>query len=175
MESNGKQITRDNETIDYKTGPVIWGSQGTNGQHAFHQLFHQGTDLIPIDFIITKQSLNPIATQHDSLFANCLAQAEALLVGRETAEIYRYMPGNHPSTMILMEKLTPESLGALIALYEHKVFVQGIIWGLNSFDQWGVELGKQLAKNLLAELLQQEQPAAHDSSTNQFIKLYCKN
>ncbi len=171
MESNGKQVTRDGEPVDYQTGPVIWGGCGTNGQHAFHQLLHQGTDLIPIDFILFKKTLTPINQQQTKLYANCLAQAEALLIGRQTEQSYRTMPGNKPSTIIATDKLTPNSLGSLIALYEHKVFVQGIIWQLNSFDQWGVELGKQLAKSLFNELTSTSSEK-HDDSTITLIKRY---
>jgi glucose-6-phosphate isomerase len=149
MESNGKQVDKTGNPIDYATGPVIWGGIGSNSQHAFHQLLHQGTDLIPVDFILPQESLNPIGKQHAMLKANCYAQTKALLEGRQVAESYRNMPGNRPSTLITFEKLDPKTLGALVALYEHKVFVQGAIWQINSFDQWGVELGKQLAKELM--------------------------
>jgi glucose-6-phosphate isomerase len=179
MESNGKSVTIDGEKIiDYKTGPVIWGGVGTDVQHSFHQLLHQGTDLIPVDFIVALSSLNPVGEHQDLLFSNCLAQAKALAEGRTHDEkgnalpSCKVMPGNHPSNMILFEKLTPKVLGALIALYEHKVFVQGKIWGVNSFDQWGVELGKILAKVIGPDLKQGSNLEKYDASTKNLIEMY---
>ncbi len=188
MESNGKSVTRDGEPVDYATGPVIWGEPGTNGQHAFYQLIHQGTRLIPVDFIAAKTSHNPLADHHRLLLSNVIAQAEALMRGktREEArqeltaegldaeqiaklEPHKVFPGNRPSTFILLDQLTPRRLGSLIALYEHKIFTQGIIWNLNSFDQWGVELGKQLAQRILPELASTQPATEHDSSTNALI------
>jgi glucose-6-phosphate isomerase len=187
MESNGKRVTRGGETItDYATGPVIWGDVGTNGQHAYFQLLHQGTDVTPIDFIAALRPAHEFHNHHAALLANCFAQSEAFmkgktadevrqdLAGQPSAEIERLVahktfPGNRPSNTILMEYLTPNALGALIALYEHKVFVQGALWDVNSFDQWGVELGKVLAKKIEAELTGEAQPAQHDSSTNGLI------
>jgi glucose-6-phosphate isomerase len=187
MESNGKRVTRGGETItDYATGPVIWGDVGTNGQHAYFQLLHQGTDVTPIDFIAALRPAHEFHNHHAALLANCFAQSEAFmkgktadevrqdLAGQPSAEIERLVahktfPGNRPSNTILMEYLTPATLGALIALYEHKVFVQGALWDVNSFDQWGVELGKVLAKKIEAELTGEAQPAQHDSSTNGLI------
>jgi len=150
MESNGKHVTLQNDLVNYKTVPIIWGSEGTNSQHSYHQWLHQGTDLTPVDFILAKESHYDM-NQHKILYANCLAQAEVLCYGQTMSEPYRCLPGNRPSVLIEMEKLTPETLGALLALYEHKVFVQGIIWQINSFDQWGVEAGKLMAKKILAE------------------------
>jgi glucose-6-phosphate isomerase len=192
MESNGKQVRRDGSTLDCASGPLIWGSTGTNGQHAYFQLLHQGGRLVPIDFLIGLQSVAPHADQHTMLVANCLAQAEALMRGRTLEETraemrhagiddrmidaiapHRVFPGNTPSNMIVYPKLTPRILGQLVALYEHKVFVQGVIWGLNSFDQWGVELGKQLAGNILREL-DGTATGNHDSSTAALIALYRK-
>lgn len=184
MESNGKRTTLDGQRIDYQTGPVVWGTPGTNGQHAYYQLIHQGTKLIPCDFIAFCRSLNPLGTHHDLLTANCLAQTEALAFGKTSEEVradgvaehlipHRVFDGNHPTNTILAEKLTPAVLGSLVALYEHKVFVQGTIWKVNSFDQWGVELGKVLAKKIAPEL--EPKHAAelkHDSSTNTLIKRY---
>jgi glucose-6-phosphate isomerase len=191
MESNGKRVTRDGHTLDFDTGPVIWGETGVNCQHAFFQLLHQGTRLIPVDFIAPLRSHFPVGQHHETLIANMFAQAEALMRGKSRAEAkaeleaqglsgpalysllpHKLFPGNQPSNTILLEQLTPKTLGALIAMYEHKVFVQGIIWGLNSFDQWGVEYGKQLAK-AIQPLLAGEQPAAgHDCSTAGLIDLY---
>jgi glucose-6-phosphate isomerase len=194
MESNGKSVTITGEVVDYNTGAIIWGGIGTDGQHAYHQLLHQGTEIIPVDFILPINSLNPIGEQHKLLYANCLAQSQALSLGRFVDEIYpelidkgmatdeagilalhKAMPGNQPSNTLLFEKLTPRSLGALIALYEHKVFVQGMIWEIDSFDQWGVELGKQLANEIVGDLAGEEyskQYAEYDNSTQGLIKYY---
>jgi glucose-6-phosphate isomerase len=186
MESNGKRVTRAGDAIDYATGPVIWGDVGTNGQHAYFQLLHQGTDVTPMDFIAALRPAHEFQNHHAALLANCFAQSEAFMKGKtidevrqdlqgmDAAEIERLaphktFPGNRPSNTILMEYLTPGTLGALIALYEHKVFVQGALWDVNSFDQWGVELGKVLAKKIEAELTGEAQPAGHDSSTNGLI------
>jgi glucose-6-phosphate isomerase len=186
MESNGKHVTLDGADVDYATGPVYWGEPGTNGQHSFHQLLHQGTRVVPCDFIGFAQALNPLGNQHDLLIANLFAQGEALAFGKtaqavraeHTPEVlvpHRVFEGNRPSTTILATKLTPHTLGTLIALYEHSVFVQGVIWNIDSFDQWGVELGKQLATQTIAELGAQDLPAlAHDSSTNALIRRYRK-
>jgi glucose-6-phosphate isomerase len=184
MESNGKSVTLAGERVDYQTGPIIWGQPGTNGQHAFYQLIHQGTKLIPCDFIGFAKSLNPLGEHHDQLMANFFAQTEALAFGKTSAEVkaegvpdalvtHKTFEGNRPTSTILADALTPAILGKLVALYEHKVFVQGVIWGLNSFDQWGVELGKVLAKRIASELSASSDPAlAHDSSTNQLIRRY---
>jgi glucose-6-phosphate isomerase len=184
MESNGKSVDRAGAVVEYQTGPVIWGQPGTNGQHAFYQLIHQGTKLIPCDFIGFCQSLNPQGRQHDLLMANLFAQSEALAFGKSEAEVaaegvsaplvpHRSFAGNRPSNTLLAEKLTPEILGTLVALYEHKVFVQGAIWNINSFDQWGVELGKVLAQRIVPELESRREPdLAHDSSTNALIRRY---
>ena len=188
MESNGKSVARDGAPIDVATCPVVWGDVGTNGQHAYFQLLHQGTDIIPIDFIAFLKPTHNLPGHHAALLANCFAQSEAFMRGKTADEVrtelqsqalppdeidalvpHKTFPGNRPSNTLLMESLTPATLGALIALYEHKVFVQGVIWGVNSFDQWGVELGKVLAKNIHAELLGESQPAAHDGSTNGLI------
>jgi glucose-6-phosphate isomerase len=186
MESDGKHVDLEGKTVDYQTGPIIWGQPGTNGQHAFYQLIHQGTKLIPCDFIGFNQSLNPIGPHHDLLMANFFAQTEALAFGKTAEEVaadgvapfqvpHRTFEGNHPTNTILAEKLTPELLGRLIALYEHKVFVQGTIWNINSFDQWGVELGKVLATRIIPELQNAEEPKlSHDSSTNTLITRYRK-
>jgi len=186
MESNGKHVDLEGRMVNYQTGPIIWGQPGTNGQHAFYQLIHQGTKLIPCDFIGFSQSLNPIGPHHDLLMANFFAQTEALAFGKTAEEVaadgvpafqvpHRTFEGNHPTNTILAEKLTPEVLGRLIALYEHKVFVQGTIWNINSFDQWGVELGKVLATRIIPELQNAEEPVlAHDSSTNALISRYRK-
>jgi len=149
MESNGKRATLQNEPVDYQTGVALWGGVGTNGQHAFHQLLHQGTLNIPIDFILPLQPRHPYQSHHEVLVANCLAQKEALLIGRQTNELYRNMPGNRPVNLITLPELNPETLGALIALYEHKIFVQSLLWDINAFDQFGVELGKELAQKFL--------------------------
>jgi glucose-6-phosphate isomerase len=184
MESDGKSVDRNGRKVDYQTGPIVWGTPGTNGQHAYYQLIHQGTKLIPCDFIGFCQSLNPVGHQHDYLTANLLAQTEALAFGKTAEEVkasgvaddlvpHRTFEGNHPTNTLLLEKLTPESLGKLIALYEHKVFVQGTIWRINSFDQWGVELGKVLAQRIIPELSSKAEPSLnHDSSTNTLIRRY---
>ena len=182
MESNGKSVDRDGHNVDYETGPIIWGTSGINGQHAFYQLIHQGTRLIPADFIISATQPNGLHEQHDILMANFLAQTEALMHGRSLEETIsggvsephapKVFAGNHPSNALLLDALTPHSLGMLIALYEHKIFVQGIIWNLNSFDQWGVELGKQLAKRIQPELNTTEAVTSHDASTNGLINHY---
>lgn len=184
MESNGKSVTLSGERVNYQTGPIIWGQPGTNGQHAFYQLIHQGTKLIPCDFIGFAKSLNPLGEHHDQLMANFFAQTEALAFGKTAAEVkaegvpdalvtHKTFEGNRPTSTILAKELTPAVLGKLVALYEHKVFVQGIIWGLNSFDQWGVELGKVLAKRIGGELASKDEPPlAHDASTNSLIRRY---
>jgi glucose-6-phosphate isomerase len=188
MESNGKRVTRDGAPVDTATCPVVWGECGTNAQHAYFQLLHQGTDITPIDFIATLRATHDLPGHHDALLANCFAQSEAFMTGKTGDEVradlvaqqvnaddiealvpHKTFPGNRPSNTILMEQLTPLTLGALIALYEHKTFVQGVIWDVNSFDQWGVELGKVLAKNIQAELQGDIQPDRHDSSTNGLI------
>ncbi|MFH0982174.1 MAG: glucose-6-phosphate isomerase, partial [Planctomycetota bacterium] len=186
MESNGKQTALDGRRVEGQTGPVVWGQPGTNGQHAFYQLIHQGTKLIPCDFIGFCRSLNPSGRHHDLLMANFFAQTEALAFGRTAAEVaaagtpealtpHRVFDGNRPTNTLLIEKLTPETLGSLIALYEHKVFVQGVIWNINSFDQWGVQLGKALADRIVPELEgPNDPPPAHDSSTNALIRRYRK-
>jgi len=193
MESNGKSVCRDGTPVDGPTGPIIWGQAGTNGQHAFYQLIHQGTRLIPTDFIMPAQGQHDLNRQHDLLISNCLAQTEALAFGREDSAIlneleqqgldadaiaallpHKRFAGNRPSNTIMMDELNPFSLGALIALYEHKVFVQGIIWDINSFDQWGVELGKKLALVIQDELQQGEPVGSHDSSTNGLFNEYLK-
>ena len=174
MESNGKMIDRKNNNItEYTTGQVLWGALGTNGQHAFTQLIHQGTKLVPADFIGFKNSLNPTGNHHDIFMANFFAQTESLMKGSEVdlADNHRYMPGNRPTNTFLFDKLSPYSLGKLIALYEHKVFVQGIIWDINSFDQWGVQLGKQIA-NDLEEEIKHKRPSSRDSSTAGLIREY---
>jgi glucose-6-phosphate isomerase len=184
MESNGKRVDLSGRAVDYQTGPVIWGEPGTNGQHAFYQLIHQGTKLIPCDFIGFLRSENRIGKHHDLLMANLFAQSEALAFGKTAEEVaaegvapelvsHRTFPGNRPSSTLLLERMTPAALGRLIALYEHKVFVQGAIWGVNSFDQWGVELGKVLAKRIASEIEAVSAPAlAHDSSTNALLRRY---
>ena len=184
MESNGKHVTRDGATVDYQTGPIYWGEPGTNGQHSFYQLIHQGTRLIPCDFIGFAQTLNPLGIHHDLLMANVFAQTQALAFGKTDAEVraegtperlvpHRTFEGNRPTNTILAERLTPETLGALIALYEHSVFTQGAIWQIDSFDQWGVELGKVLASRIAPELTSDDAPPlAHDSSTNALIGRY---
>jgi len=193
MESNGKRVTRAGRPVDYATGPVIWGEPGTNGQHAFFQLIHQGTRLVPADFLVAAESHNPLGEHHRILLSNFFAQTEALMRGRTEAEAraelaaeglsgealerllpHKVFPGNRPSNSILYRKLTPRTLGSLIALYEHKIFVQGIVWDINSFDQWGVELGKQLARAILPELAAEGPVAGHDSSTCGLIN-YCKS
>ena len=186
MESNGKHVTLRGDRVDYQTGPIYWGEPGTNGQHSFYQLIHQGTKLIPCDFIAFGQALNPLGKHHDLLLANVLAQAEALAFGRTPDEVraagtqdwlvpHRTFEGNRPSTTILAERLTPKTLGTLIALYEHSVFTQGTIWQIDSFDQWGVELGKVLAERIIPELESEaEPPLTHDNSTNALIRHYRK-
>ena len=184
MESNGKSVTVDSAAVDYETGAIYWGEPGTNGQHSFYQLIHQGTKLIPCDFIGFAKSLNPLGAHHDILVANLFAQAEALAFGKTSDEVraqgtaewlvpHRTFSGNRPSNMILAEELTPEILGKLVALYEHAVFTQGIIWQIDSFDQWGVELGKVLAMKIVPELQSETEPAeTHDASTNHLIRWY---
>ncbi|HET6349572.1 MAG TPA: glucose-6-phosphate isomerase [Candidatus Krumholzibacteria bacterium] len=184
MESNGKRITLDGNEVDYQTGPVYWGEPGTNGQHSFYQLTHQGTKLIPCDFIAFARALNPLHRHHDVLIANVIAQTEALAFGKTSGEVeaegtpgwlvpHRTFAGNHPSNTILMEQLTPSALGKLVALYEHSVFTQGTIWNIDSFDQWGVELGKVLAQRIIPELESKTEPElSHDDSTNTLIRRY---
>jgi glucose-6-phosphate isomerase len=184
MESNGKHVTRDGNRVDYDTGPVYWGEPGTNGQHSFYQLLHQGTRPIPVDLIGFGKTLNPLGDHHDILSSNVFAQAQALAFGRTEQEVraegaapdvvpHRVMEGNRPTNVLLAEKLTPRLLGALVALYEHDVFTQGTIWGIDSFDQWGVELGKQLAVQILPELTSGTEPElGHDSSTDALIRRY---
>jgi len=186
MESNGKHITIDGTDVDYATGPIFWGEPGTNGQHSFYQLIHQGTRLIPCDFIAFAQPLNPLGHHHDMLLANVFAQTEALAFGKTPEQVeaegtpdwlvpHRVFEGNRPSNTILAARLTPETLGKLVALYEHSVFTQGTIWQINSFDQWGVELGKVLAQRIIPEVESQTEPSlAHDSSTNNLIRRYRK-
>ena len=186
MESNGKHITRSGVVVDYETGPIYWGEPGTNGQHSFYQLIHQGTKLIPCDFIGFCQSLNPLGHHHDLLMSNVFAQAEALAFGKTAEAVkaegtadwlvpHRTFEGNRPSNTLLGERLTPEMLGKLVALYEHSVFTQGAIWDIDSFDQWGVELGKVLAQRIIPELEGTADPKlAHDSSTNKLIRYYRK-
>lgn len=194
MESNGKSVTLNGTDVDYSTGPVIWGGEGTNGQHAYHQLLHQGTALIPADFIMPLNSHNPIGEHHVQLASNCFGQTQALMQGRTFDEAlaelnasslsdsekqliaqHKVMPGNKPSNTLLMDKLTPATLGALIALYEHRTFVQGAIWQINSFDQWGVELGKQLGNDVLDRLTAQSDATDLDSSSNALINLFKQN
>lgn len=184
MESNGKHVTAGGVEVDYPTGPIYWGEPGTNGQHSFYQLIHQGTRLVPCDFLGFGRELNPLGDQHDLLMANLFAQSEALAFGKRADEVaaegtaadlvpHRVFEGNRPSTTILAGQLTPHTLGALVALYEHLVFVQGVIWDVDSFDQWGVELGKALAKRVAGELASVDEPAlGHDSSTNALIRRY---
>ncbi len=171
MESNGKSITRDGQPVGMRTSPVIWGSVGTNSQHAYFQMLHQGTDIVPVDFIAVLKPAHDYLEQHKALLANCFAQAEALMNGNDAPNLppHRACHGNHPSQMLLMEQLTPATVGALIALYEHKTFVQGALWNVNSFDQWGVELGKMLASHILSELTGSPSRQAHDSSTSALI------
>jgi len=182
MESNGKSVRLDSTSVDYETGAVYWGEPGTNGQHSFYQLIHQGTKLIPCDFVCFTQSLNPLGNHHDLLVANVFAQAEALAFGKAPEEVaaegnppwlvpHRTFPGNRPSNVLMAERLTPALLGSLVALYEHAVFTQGAVWGINSFDQWGVELGKALAKRIVPEL-SGDADLTHDSSTNALIARY---
>jgi len=186
MESNGKHVTLDGTVVNYATGPIYWGEPGTNGQHSFYQLIHQGTRLIPCDFIAFTKTLNPLGRHHDILMANVFAQTEALAFGKTAEQVkdegtpdwlvpHRVFEGNRPSNTILVDQLTPENLGKLVALYEHSVFTQGTIWSINSFDQWGVELGKALAQRIIPELESQtEPPLRHDSSTNNLIRRYRK-
>jgi glucose-6-phosphate isomerase len=184
MESNGKHIQLDGSRANYDTGAIYWGEPGTNGQHSFYQLIHQGTRLIPCDFIAFGKTLNPLGRHHDMLLANVFAQTEALAFGKTAEEVkaegtpdwlvpHRVFEGNRPSNTILAEQLTPETLGKLVALYEHSVFTQGVIWNIDSFDQWGVELGKVLAQRIIPELESKEEPVlSHDSSTNNLIRRY---
>jgi glucose-6-phosphate isomerase len=171
MESNGKSVDLDGRPVDYQTGPIVWGQPGTNGQHAFYQLIHQGTKLVPCDFIGFCRPLEEVGDHHALLAANLFAQTEALAFGQAAPDPARRFEGNRPTNTILADRLTPATLGALVALYEHKVFVQGAIWRINSFDQWGVELGKVLAKRIIPEL-ESESELAHDSSTNALIRRY---
>jgi glucose-6-phosphate isomerase len=184
MESNGKHVTLDGRRVDYQTGAIFWGEPGTNGQHSFYQLIHQGTKLIPVDLIGFAKTLNPLRDHHDVLMSNVFAQAEALAFGKTDEEVraegtpeevvpHRVFEGNRPTNVILAEQLTPHSLGGLIALYEHSVFTQGTIWQIDSFDQWGVELGKVLARRIIPELESADEPKLeHDSSTNTLIRRY---
>jgi glucose-6-phosphate isomerase len=184
MESNGKHVTLDGRRVDYQTGAVYWGEPGTNGQHSFYQLIHQGTKLVPADLIGFAKTLNPLGDHHDLLMSNVFAQAEALAFGKTEEEVraegadeavvpHRVFEGNRPTNVILAEKLTPRILGSLVALYEHSVFTQGVIWQIDSFDQWGVELGKALAQRIIPELKSPEEPELdHDSSTNALIRRY---
>ncbi len=191
MESNGKSVDREGNPVTYQTGPIIWGEPGTNGQHAFYQLIHQGTKMIPCDFLAPAISHNPLSDHHEKLLSNFFAQTEALMNGKTQEEVeaelekagmtkeeirlqapYRVFDGNRPSNSILFRKLTPRVLGNLIALYEHKIFAQGVIWNIFSFDQWGVELGKVLAKKILPELSSTEEITSHDSSTNGLINYF---
>jgi glucose-6-phosphate isomerase len=186
MESNGKHVTLDGRKVDYQTGPIYWGEPGTNGQHSFYQLIHQGTRLVPCDFLAFARALTPLGHHHDILLANVFAQAEALAFGKTPDEVkaegtpdwlvpHRVFEGNRPSNVILADRLTPETLGKLVALYEHSVFTQGVIWSIDSFDQWGVELGKVLAQRIIPELESKTPPRLkHDSSTNHLIRLYRK-
>jgi glucose-6-phosphate isomerase len=186
MESNGKCVTLEGERVAYQTGPIYWGEPGTNGQHSFYQLIHQGTKLVPCDFIAFSQPLNALGRHHDMLLANVFAQAQALAFGKTPDEVkaedtpewltaHRVFEGNRPSNTILVERLTPETLGKLVALYEHSVFTQGAIWQINPFDQWGVELGKALAQRIMPELESKAEPALqHDSSTNSLIRRFRK-
>jgi glucose-6-phosphate isomerase len=186
MESNGKHVSLEGAAVDYETGPIYWGEPGTNGQHSFYQLIHQGTKLIPADFIVFSHSLNPMGRHHDMLVANVLAQTEALAFGKTPEEVkaegtpdwlvsHRVFKGNRPSSTILIDRLTPATLGQLVALYEHSVFTQGAIWNIDSFDQWGVELGKVLAQRIIPELESKAEPKlAHDGSTNALIRRYRK-
>jgi glucose-6-phosphate isomerase len=174
MESNGKYIDRNGNKVTYQTGPVIWGEPGTNGQHAFYQLIHQGTEIIPVDFIAAANSHNPIGDHQMKLMSNYFAQSEALMNGSSNDNPYRVFEGNRPSNSFLLNKITPYSLGQLIAFYEHKIFAQGVIWNIFSFDQWGVELGKKLAVNIQTELANNDEINSHDSSTNGLINAYKK-
>jgi glucose-6-phosphate isomerase len=184
MESNGKSTDLAGRAVDYQTGPIVWGEPGTNGQHAFYQLIHQGTKLVPCDCIGFVRSLNPVGNHHDLLISNLFAQTEALAFGKTAEQVsaegvrpelvpHRTFPGNRPSNTLLLDELTPKALGRLVALYEHKVFVQGVVWKINSFDQWGVELGKALATRVASELDPSTEPKLeHDGSTNQLIRRY---
>jgi glucose-6-phosphate isomerase len=198
MESNGKYVSRSGEQVSTSTGPIIWGEPGTNGQHAFYQLIHQGTKLIPCDFLAPVETQNPISggKHHEILLSNFFAQTEALMVGKDEQTVraelqkdksiksqeqferivpHKIFQGNRPTNSLFFQKLTPATLGSLIALYEHKIFTQGVIWDINSFDQWGVELGKQLAKAILPELTSSGEVNSHDASTNGLINFYKKN
>jgi glucose-6-phosphate isomerase len=194
MESNGKSVTLNGKPVGWSTGPIVWGEPGTNGQHAFYQLIHQGTDVIPADFLIAAQPHEKLPPHHDKLVANVLAQSEALMLGKTEEEVvaelkaqgldkdkikeltpHKVFPGNRPSNTLFYKQLTPELLGSLVALYEHKVFVQGVIWNVNSYDQWGVELGKQLAKALLPKVQGEQSGEGHDSSTQGLLKFYLAN
>jgi glucose-6-phosphate isomerase len=184
MESNGKSVDRRGRRVTWQTGPIIWGEPGTNGQHAFYQLIHQGTKLVPADFIGFRRSHNPVGDQHAKLMANFLAQTEALAFGRTADEVaaqgtapglvpHKVFAGNRPTNTLLAEALTPSTLGKLIALYEHKIFTQGVIWDIFSFDQWGVQLGKELAGRILPELTSATEPELkHDASTNALIRYF---
>jgi glucose-6-phosphate isomerase len=184
MESNGKHVTLDGKTVNYDTGQIYWGEPGTNGQHSFYQMIHQGTRLIPCDFIGFYKTLNRLGEQHDMLLANVFAQGEALAFGKTADQVkaegspdwlvpHRVFEGNRPSNTLLLDRLTPAALGKLVALYEHSVFTQGTIWGIDSFDQWGVELGKVLAQRIIPELTGASEPRlSHDSSTNALVRRY---
>jgi glucose-6-phosphate isomerase len=184
MESNGKHVRLDGRRVAVETAPILWGEPGTNGQHSFYQLIHQGTRIVPCDFIGFGQSLNPLGRQHDLLMSNLIAQSEALAFGKTADEVaregtdaallpHRVFEGNRPSNTLLAERLTPHTLGALVALYEHSVYTQGVVWNIDSFDQWGVELGKKLAERTVGELESKGEPElAHDSSTNALIRRY---
>jgi glucose-6-phosphate isomerase len=193
MESNGKYIDRAGNKVDYQTGPIIWGEPGTNGQHAFYQLLHQGTKMVPCDFIAPAQSHNPIGNHHAILLSNFFAQTQALMNGKAEAQVqaelnaagkseeeikkiapFKVFEGNRPTNSFLLKKITPRNLGTLIAFYEHKIFTQGVIWNIFSFDQWGVELGKQLANNILPDLQNDDEVNTHDSSTNNLINQFKK-
>jgi glucose-6-phosphate isomerase len=194
MESNGKNVDRDGQPVDYATGPILWGELGITGQHAFYQLLHQGTKLVPADFIVPLKSLNPVGDHQHILLANFFAQTEALMKGKTEAEArkeleieglseaeidrllpYKVFAGNKPTNTILFKALTPRTLGALVAMYEHKIFTQGVIWNINSFDQWGVELGKQLTRTIFTELKAGNTVEDHDASTNGLINYYLDN
>ena len=189
MESNGKCIGRDGQPVDHHTGPVVWGEAGTNGQHAFYQLLHQGTDIHPADIIAVEAPLSAYSEHHTKLLANAIAQAEALMCGRNESEVreemkvtgqpqsaidaiapHRVFQGNRPSTFILLDELSPKNVGQLIALYEHRIFIQGLLWNVCSYDQWGVELGKVLAKNILTEWSEEGDKQLHDESTQHLIQ-----
>jgi len=191
MESNGKSVRQDGTPVSTDTGPVIWGGVGCNGQHAYHQLLHQGTQLIPADFIVPIVSFNPVSDHHQWLFANCLSQSQALMLGKTRSEAeaelrekglpeaevqklapHKVIPGNRPSNTIVVERISPRRLGALVAMYEHKVFVQSVVWGINAFDQWGVELGKELGKGVYNRLTGAEETSAEDASTQGLINYF---